>query len=312
VITKLKVENFKSIGSPGLDIELKPLTILVGPNGSGKSNIIQALALLNVKAGSQFNSIREWDLPVMRTSELLDLTHKRSFRKWLTFTIHVKPEEEEVKRLTPFREDAKRATKAVSIPPIRTVGYSFSWKNEREECRQCVFVDENMIASIARSYEKKKRIFTDTYVYPPISQGFRIEKSALFLLESLAFKTVEQGTGIEELASLTQEIVTTIASQVGGKVFLISALRGDVPYSPKTGAPPSWIGTRGEDVVHILSLLGQRKHKKKRERVIKWAGQFGLVDISGTWSSHDKLMSDYADPQLDTALNTALASHMHA
>jgi len=101
-----------------------------------------------------------------------------------------------------------------------------------------------------------------------------------------------------------------IALRTKKKILLISTLRGDVPYSPKTSQqPPTWVGTKGENLVPILSLLAQRKYKKKKEKVVKWASRFGLVDISGTWTGYDKLVSDYADPDLDTALNSALASH---
>ena len=33
MLTSAIIENFKSIGEPGVDLELKPLTLLVGPNG---------------------------------------------------------------------------------------------------------------------------------------------------------------------------------------------------------------------------------------------------------------------------------------
>lgn len=46
MLSRLIVKNFKSIGEKGIDLQLKPLTILVGPNGSGKSTILEALALL--------------------------------------------------------------------------------------------------------------------------------------------------------------------------------------------------------------------------------------------------------------------------
>ena len=44
MLTKVKIENFKSIRK--LDLELAPLTILVGPNASGKSNVLEAVAIL--------------------------------------------------------------------------------------------------------------------------------------------------------------------------------------------------------------------------------------------------------------------------
>ncbi|MDX1972682.1 MAG: DUF3696 domain-containing protein [Candidatus Sumerlaeia bacterium] len=46
MITSLEIENFKAIGSPGVRIDIKPITLLFGPNSSGKSTIIQALHYL--------------------------------------------------------------------------------------------------------------------------------------------------------------------------------------------------------------------------------------------------------------------------
>lgn len=46
MITSVEIKNFKSIDQSGIDLPLKPMTVLIGPNGSGKSSILQALALL--------------------------------------------------------------------------------------------------------------------------------------------------------------------------------------------------------------------------------------------------------------------------
>ena len=45
MISRVAIQNFKSIGEPGVDLELKPLTLLVGPNGGGKSSILEAIAV---------------------------------------------------------------------------------------------------------------------------------------------------------------------------------------------------------------------------------------------------------------------------
>ena len=45
MISRVAITNFKSIGEPGVDLELKPLTLLVGPNGGGKSSILEAMAV---------------------------------------------------------------------------------------------------------------------------------------------------------------------------------------------------------------------------------------------------------------------------
>ncbi len=46
MITSLEIENFKAIGSPGVRIDIKPITLLFGPNSSGKSTIYHALLYL--------------------------------------------------------------------------------------------------------------------------------------------------------------------------------------------------------------------------------------------------------------------------
>jgi AAA15 family ATPase/GTPase len=43
MLTKFKVENFKSIHS--LELELGRMNVFIGENGSGKSNVLEAVAL---------------------------------------------------------------------------------------------------------------------------------------------------------------------------------------------------------------------------------------------------------------------------
>ena len=45
MLSRVKIQNFKSIGEPGVDLELKPLTFLVGPNGGGKSSILEGIGI---------------------------------------------------------------------------------------------------------------------------------------------------------------------------------------------------------------------------------------------------------------------------
>lgn len=68
MLTRLGVKNFKSIGDqPGVDLKLKPLTVLVGPNGAGKSSILQSLVLLR-------QSIRHGELNLQGPLKLGDFS----------------------------------------------------------------------------------------------------------------------------------------------------------------------------------------------------------------------------------------------
>lgn len=46
LIHRLKLTDFLSYGSAGVEIDLQPLNVLIGPNASGKSNFIEALGVL--------------------------------------------------------------------------------------------------------------------------------------------------------------------------------------------------------------------------------------------------------------------------
>lgn len=46
-LSKLQVQNLLSFGEKGVELELRPLNVLIGPNGSGKSNLIEVIGLLN-------------------------------------------------------------------------------------------------------------------------------------------------------------------------------------------------------------------------------------------------------------------------
>ena len=45
-IEQIKIEGFKSFGSPGRPIQLSPFSFLVGANASGKSNFVSAFRFL--------------------------------------------------------------------------------------------------------------------------------------------------------------------------------------------------------------------------------------------------------------------------
>ena len=56
---RIKLKNVLSVGPEWLDLELKPLNVLIGPNGSGKSNLIEIIGLLRAAATDLQKPIRE-------------------------------------------------------------------------------------------------------------------------------------------------------------------------------------------------------------------------------------------------------------
>jgi predicted ATPase len=58
-LERIKLQNLLSFGTPGIDLELRPLNLLIGPNGSGKSNLIDAISLLQAAPRDLADPIRE-------------------------------------------------------------------------------------------------------------------------------------------------------------------------------------------------------------------------------------------------------------
>ncbi len=73
MITKLALKNFKSISESGIEIDLKPLTVLMGPNASGKSSILEAIGIVAQSIGNPLTS--DGDMVVYR--DVTDVIHKR-------------------------------------------------------------------------------------------------------------------------------------------------------------------------------------------------------------------------------------------
>jgi predicted ATPase len=59
MINRIKLNNFLSFDDKGVDIELKPLNVIIGTNGSGKSNFLEAFDLLRNAPSSISRTIRE-------------------------------------------------------------------------------------------------------------------------------------------------------------------------------------------------------------------------------------------------------------
>ena len=58
LLKRIKLKELLSFDEQGIDLELRPLNVLIGPNGSGKSNLIEALSLLQSAPGDMADTIR--------------------------------------------------------------------------------------------------------------------------------------------------------------------------------------------------------------------------------------------------------------
>ncbi len=57
-IHKIRIKELLSFDEQGIDLELRPLNVLIGPNGSGKSNLIEVLSLFQSAPADIADTIR--------------------------------------------------------------------------------------------------------------------------------------------------------------------------------------------------------------------------------------------------------------
>lgn len=318
MIIKFAIENFKSIGKPGVSLELKPLTILVGPNGSGKSNILEAFALLTQSVGQPGFDYREGRYPyLVNYASHEDFAHKHVLDSWTTMEIHVTLDDKENERLLSIAKVVDKASLGVSIGKVNSLGYRYSGTLSEPypgKTRQTILSDDKELIT-AGYVQIDKSSWRNEFEYPPILRPATSGETSHVLAPSVFS---QGGKAVEEAKPLTdfgQAAVEIIASKLRpergrkSKVYFISALRGEVKSEADTKGEPEWVGKHGEDLLQILSLISPIEHKKKLEKIQEWASKFGLKEPWGRWKGGEKLEVKYEDPQLNAVFKLALASH---
>ena len=276
MITKLALKNFKSISESGIEIDLKPLTVLMGPNASGKSSILEAIGIFVQSIDRELTS--KGDLVVYR--DFTDVIHKRETNRWLTIEIGVD-----------------------------NIGYRYSFKKLNEEARQSVKVgDEEIVRVTNEFFEGMGRTYR--FEYPPELAFKPCGYSSESILEKRIFKATGRVTDdLSPTLNQAQEITTTIRSLLEGKVVFISSVRGVVPEEITTGDIPDNVGKQGENLIPLLArIFGTLEYKDTAEKIAKWAGRFGINELHAGWHGANELISEYLDPSFGVVLNLSSAS----
>jgi len=224
MITKLALKNFKSISESGIEIDLKPLTVLMGPNASGKSSILEAIGIFAQSIGRELTS--KGDLVVYR--DFTDIIHKRETSRWLTIEIHV--------------DD---------------LGYRYSYKKLNDEARQSVKIGDEEIARVTNEFfegkgqqsrfEYPRELAFESCVYNPTHILTETVFKVDYTRQDISYRLSKE----QEFSSLldkAQGITTTIGSALKDKVIFISSTRGIVPEEIATGDIPDNVGKQGENL----------------------------------------------------------------
>ena len=307
MLSKIKIGNFKSIKD--LELELAPLTIFVGPNASGKSNVLESIAILAQTPKlrdriekSLYGSLEYGEFiryPSTHDFPLFDfVAHKKDWSKFITFEIHVTDKEN------------------------HEIGYRYAFQPKDEEVRLAVFENEKKLVEVVRFKIPEWAGGPDwdteflhpgelvEHVMPHMSDLSNIldptSFECVFPTPPISDKNLQKN--IEGISSKAQKIVKKIETTVRD-IYFLSAIRGEVRPIVEIGAGEPRLGTHGEGLIEILSLIFRRpEYDKISGKIVEWASNFGMDEIKAGWWGGTNLSSDYIDPQFRTRLNLALAS----
>ncbi len=276
--TKLSVKNFKSIGEKGIDIELKPLTLLVGPNGSGKSSILQSICVFSSNV-NQAPFVFSGEL--IQFSNFEDVAYRHDLTKWMTFEIRSSEND----------------------------GIKLEYKHDSGEQKETVFLQNNDYTQMSLEGDRQKgwQLATSVPGQPPFIQSNTPGMTKLYggMIPELRLNLNQSAT---TLRNESARILDKLGSSLKDKVFILSSLRGKVPSAVGSQQFPRWVGTEGEGLLQLLALISNTTlYEETWLDIQKWAARFGLPKLRAGIRGPNILGADYFDSDARSTINLAFA-----
>jgi energy-coupling factor transporter ATP-binding protein EcfA2 len=278
---KLEVTNFKAVGSPGVELQLAPLTLLVGDNGAGKSSLLEALALLAQSARPlrMVGLVTDGRL-VKLGSDTAALYHRGKSSADLRVSVDLRLD---------GREHPVTCWFSVSDATAIAVG---SWNQ-----------------GLADGPRGGIRILKK----PSAGGGFYLEaimegesgsqtvavagEPARFLDEQMLIPLGDVEPAVRQRLAAWRSIANRAAEFLSGpSVRFVSALRGGplMTYDAESAAPEA-AGRYGEDTVRLLSRLESQGTREQKDRLRTLASRFGMHDFTAGWGGAKTLVATFED-----------------
>jgi len=310
LILDFEVKNFKSIRD-SRKIEFKPLTIFTGPNSSGKSNLLEALAILaqttRLSPGvnrTLKNSLHQGESFKYPANAIDFIAHKKESNRWISFNLRFK-----------LQDFDKKYLDTVS----GSILYRYSFRPDLDIVSQSIRLGRRRVYQI--THRRAAREVTNKFLYPYHMKDYDVSKSpADEILKTQFFDEPRLPPEKSLLPNFrhTLELArksTQVFADKLSRVYLISAARGllspEVRVKERRDTyPPSWVGTNGQHVIEVLSLIfGREENTDKANKIVEWSERFGIGKVKAGWLGGQFLGSDFKDPIFGTLLSTAVASH---
>lgn len=307
MITKVKIENFKSIKN--LEIKLAPLTIFVGHNGSGKTSILQAIALMSQAATKNSSLINARNGEMVDFEDINSLFHNKKLRHWLSLGFEVQLNKSEIMNIKEgLSKDIENTKEQIPESLIALLN------DLNEKNIQTVRYFNKIKKSDDDSYD-----FEHTYFINDVKMGCKGELNNVISFPvdknlsnwSPAFLSIPRWNlspkpfiDSEFYKSLYKILIKRISS-----VYFLSPERGNIPWYYATKQKHNYVGRTGEYTLEILSELMKAENDEKRLPYELLSKEFGIENIWSGWERENILTSGYKDPWLKSGLKFPSLGH---
>ncbi|MCK4763853.1 MAG: AAA family ATPase [Candidatus Aminicenantes bacterium] len=265
MIRRIKIEGYKSFR--GMELELRPLTVIFGPNASGKSNFLDALYFLSrvvtaKNISEAFRNHRGLPLESFNYGDKSDAGRDRSPRLIFSFEVDVEISskiKKEVERIILEKRkgiDSKELDKQIITEQLLRYNLSVEALPKTGYLR---VANERLCAIKSNGQEKKRRAFLEkegSNIHLRMEGQARPTHHQIGLDHSIVSKTLYE-PHYPHITAFRMELANWYTYYLEPRVLM----REEVPL-----AEIESLGPRGENLAAFLNTL-KNKHEKDYENL---------------------------------------------
>lgn len=308
MLNRLGIQNFKAFGEH-VQLDLRPLTVLIGNNGSGKSSALDSIGLLaqSTPSSEQPAQFRWKDRHVDLGTSGAAAFHKPDHDLQLLLSFELEAGDHFRSWLHKHNYDP--------VLDARTLGYSVGHRRGTDEWKHQLMVNGEVVAtnatmSLGRGVVKRGQgaflECTSTRlverVFEPVVSGSAVLSPKLFMgTKAIGGKEVDDGA---HHAFITYGLcMSYMAAYLKQRVFMVGSSRVPAREAPLPEAGPLTVGRRGERTITVLSVMfAHPRHLAQARKIQHWAEIFGMGSLTSGWVREELLHAGYMDSDFDAPL----------
>jgi hypothetical protein len=303
MLSRIAAKNFKAFGSsPGLNLPLSALNLLLGENNSGKTSALDVVALLVQTARRpQINGI-VWSGDLVDLGLTGDFARHSGSAAPIEISLEIEPPEDMRGKPSPFGGEIETiGTKITFHPASQRYMYEFLTDGH-------VLVRNLVKETPTRGQQAQLEI--GDYSAQSLQMDFipasqtqtSIFNPGLYAAANLPPNTPKQKAALARL-EIAQIGIQAIQRFLMARIFMLGPNRGDLAANLDENFELPNVGRNGRHTLQVLSAIFARaEHRRAAEQIREWSNIFGLFEVSSGWAGGKELHSGYADPLARLAL----------